>query len=258
MTTTAIVERNSLAEFKEGVDNVLDKRTYFMAKILPTLKEGVDYYVINGKKSLGKSGAETLCNIYGLTASFEKDTETLECFKNVADGVIAYKCILRSKSGEFVGEGRGCSTLKHNNGDPNKATKMGTKSAFIDSIVRVAGISGFFSQDLEDMDPNLISTSKPPPAPKPTSEAASIPSRDFFGLVDENAWYPDNEDEDTSHNNERADRPMTEKQKSYLASLIVENVSDPEERERWLQEMQGYRISEASETISSFLMSPRY
>jgi len=35
-------------------------------------------------------------------------------------------------------------------GSPNIALKMACKRAFVDAVLRVAGLSGFFTQDLED------------------------------------------------------------------------------------------------------------
>jgi hypothetical protein len=270
MTSIITAEKTSLDHFKDGVDNLLNQRTYFMAKIFPTLKEGVDYHVIKGRKSLSKSGAESLCSIFSLVASFSKDIETMDSFKGV-DGLCAYKCVLRSRSGEFAGEGRGASLLKNNNGDPNKAIKMCQKSAFVDAVIRSTGLSHIFTQDLPDLPPEMVSPTPKSPTPKPTNESAPIPSN-FWGLTDEDDFGNsygsemnmeqeniDREDEEIRQkHSEKEWRPATEKQRAFLTSLILDRCAEPTERERFLNEMESADIGEASELISSFLMAPRY
>ena len=78
LVATNIQENESLELFKQGVDNLLAKRSYFISQVLPRLKEDQDYYVIKGKKSLAKGGAEKLASIYSLIATFEKDKESSE------------------------------------------------------------------------------------------------------------------------------------------------------------------------------------
>lgn len=270
MTTTAIsVERNSLSEFKEGVDSLLEKRDYFIQKILPKLKEGRDFYVIKGRKSLSKAGAEKLASIYNLVATFERDKATIECFPEV-EGLVAYVCTL-SRNGEVVGQGRGAAVLKSHGGIANTTLKIAEKSAFISSVIRSTGLSDIFTSDLEDLPPEMISPAPKAPTPKPLNNEA-IPSRDFFGLNDEDDWGDsygsemDMEQENMERENEeirqkhseREWRPATEKQRAFLKSLILERCAEPTERERFLNEMESADIGEASELISSFLMTPRY
>lgn len=278
----ATIENPSLKDFQTGVDCLLDKRKYFMAKILPTLKEGIDFHVIKGKKSLSKSGAETLCSIYSLVASFTKDTETMESFKGV-DDLVAYKCTL-TRGGEFCGEGRGASTLKQNNGDFNKTVKMAQKSAFVDGTIRSTGLSNLFTQDIEDMDVRNTSSS---------SSGSSLPSAVLlpnqktvitgktFGRTEVRQddvptsyedWYEGERDTKFPYDDEEGimepipskkkdwgdDHPMTAKQRSYLTSLINEQITDPNERERFFVEMENCDRVEASELISSFTMNSRY
>ncbi len=101
MTTAVTVATGGIEEFKLGVDALLEKRRCFREKILPALIAGKDYFIIKGRKSLGKAGAEKLASLYQLVATFEKDTETMESFKNI-DGLVAYKCTL-SRDGVVVG-----------------------------------------------------------------------------------------------------------------------------------------------------------
>ncbi|MBI2120934.1 MAG: hypothetical protein HYT94_04910 [Parcubacteria group bacterium] len=271
MTTTEIVkEEDGIADFKIGVDSLLAKRTYFQKRVLPLMVENRDYYTIKGKKSLSKAGAEKLASIYNLVATFERDKETIDCFGGV-EGLVAYVCTL-TRNGEVVGQGRGAATLKSNGGDANKTMKMAEKSSYISSVIRSTGLSDIFTSDLEDMDPNLISPAPKPPTPKPTSEAAPILSRDYFGLTDEDDFGNsygsevdverenlEREDEEArQRHGEKEWRPATEKQRAFLTSLILDRCADANERERFLSEMESADIGEASELISSFLMTPRY
>jgi len=257
MNNIITVEKSPLDQFKTGVDSLLDRRKYFMNKILPTLRENVDYYVIKGRKSLSKQGAETLCAIYGLKASFEKDSETLSSFKNV-DDAIAYKCTLQTRDGNFAGEGRGASTLKQNDGNINRCLKIATKSSFIDACIRTTGLSGLFTQDLEtipltDISPALIQSSKP----IPSIYTAEIKSADPYDAQRE--WDSGGEEESKDEPQPDFDNPMTEKQRSYLTSLICEKCSEPAERERWLSEVESCDKFGASAMIGEFLSAvPRY
>lgn len=128
------------------IDGFLEKRKEFIEKVNSIMLEGKDFHLIQGKKSMAKGGAEKIASIFGWTATFEKDAETMEAFAGLKD-VIAYTCNL-TKNLVVVGQGRGASVLSKNNGDPNKTIKMAQKSAFIDAVIRTSGLSDFFTQDL--------------------------------------------------------------------------------------------------------------
>ncbi|MEI6296501.1 MAG: hypothetical protein WCO84_02525 [bacterium] len=149
-----LADTDAMASFRQGVDGLLQRRQYFIDRLLPTLKENIDFYNIKGRRSLGKSGCEKLCGVYSLTATFTRDNETMIAFQSIP-GLIAYICTLY-RNGEVMGQGRGASTLEKNEGDPNKTIKMAQKSAYIDSTIRATGLSDLFSQDLEDMQPVQI------------------------------------------------------------------------------------------------------
>ena len=225
--TTILTAQNSLIQFKQGVDLLLEKREYFIKKILPTLVEGRDYFTIKGHKSLGKSGAEKLASIYSLVATFEKDVETMDSFKGV-DGLVCYLCTL-TRLGEVIGQGRGAAELKNHGNDANKTIKMAQKSGFIDAVIRTAGLSDLFTSDLEDMAQASIQENK-------VEIPESIPPKNQMQAGDE---------------------PMTDKQRTLLHSLIFENVYDPDERERWLQEAESCSKYDASDLISSLMPASR-
>ena len=232
--TTAIASDN-LAQFKTGVNELLQKRDYFCQMILPKLIENKDYYVIKGRKSLGKAGAEKLASIYNLVATFEKDTETMESFKGI-DGLITFICTL-SRNGAIVGQGRGSAILKNNGGDANKTIKMAEKSAYISGVIRSTGLSDIFSQDLETMRSSDVSPSYEiiPEAAAGESDTNLFPRKSAQG------------------NDDR----ITEKQKNLLNDLISQRVKGKEEKERWFSEIAIASKFDASEMISSLLMSAR-
>lgn len=235
--TATITERNSIANFKLGVDSLLEKRNYFAKQILPMLVENKDYYTIKGKKSLGKAGAEKLASIYGLTASFEQDNEVIKSFDGIK-GLIAFICNLY-KGTQKVGEGRGAAVLKDNGNDPNKTLKMAQKSAFIDSTIRATGLSDIFTQDMETLSPEKIQT---------------YPEATTSEIDNENAEIL----ESISHEYKGVDyqpEMITEKQKKFLTTLIFDHVNGEAEQEKWLSGIDGHTKEEGSELISSLLMS---
>lgn len=117
------------------------------------MKEGIDYYtlLIGGKPSkpsLSKAGSEKFLSLFMLQARFRKDAETWEMLGRPA-GVLCYVCALYTKTGAFVGEGRGAREVAKDK-DINKAIKMAQKSAQIDAILRTGSLSDYFTQDLEE------------------------------------------------------------------------------------------------------------
>ncbi len=206
----------SLDVFKVSINQLLLQRRFFVDKIKPMLKQDQDYYIINGKKSLSKGGAEKLCQIYGLTASFERDYDSLQSFPETK-GVVIFKCTLRRADGSVVGEGRGASTLEKNNGDINKCLKLAEKSSMICATLRSTFLSSDFTQDLEDM-PSLG-------GPVQIEEVA------------------------------RANEALmiSDRQKSYLTQLLYDNINDENEREESLNSLTTLTRHEASEMIASFV-----
>ena len=224
-----------VAQFKVSIDSLLEKRRYFVSQVLPQLVEGQDFYVIKNKKSLAKGGSEKISSIYGYTASFEQDKDVMKSLDSVR-GIVCFICNL-SKGNQIVGQGRGASTLAKNDNDPNKTIKMSQKSAYIDAVIRTSGLSDIFTQDLETM---------------PLSAIAEIPKQEDYSEIEES--IPTRQQ--LTAEDLRDQNAITEKQKAFLESLIVERVASSEERERWLAEANsGLSKWDASEMISSFLMA---
>jgi hypothetical protein len=129
------------------------QRALLTAYIRQHLQEGIDYYTIIlgnkvAKPSLSKAGSEKFLSLFNLQARFHKDTATWEMLGRPA-GVLCYVCVLSTKDGTVVGEGRGARDIAQDN-DINKAIKMAQKSAQIDAILRIGALSDSFTQDLED------------------------------------------------------------------------------------------------------------
>lgn len=236
MTATITATRSGIAKFKSGVDELLEKRNYFKSRVEPMLIEGTDYYIIKGRKSLGKAGAEKLASIYGLTAAFKKDAETLESFR-VVDGLVAYVCSLYH-DGKIVGEGRGAAMLKNNGNDVNKTIKMSQKSAYLDSIIRTTGLSDIFTQDLENMPPENI---------QPTAVKTNIDDWDNPDIPYERVEAKEEIGAETEP------VPITERQKEYLTDLAMQNLDDGKEKEEYLASIDSMTRTDASDSIKGLL-----
>lgn len=152
-------------EIVKQIDSFVDVRNSIKEKILPMLETGKDYYDIKGRQSLGKPGAEKLAAFFDLTASFTVDRESMELLDQ--KGMIAYVCNLIGKDGEARGQGRGADTLARNGNDANKTIKMAQKRAYVDAIIRATGLSDMFTQDLEDMNPEDITST-------PTTKSGTV------------------------------------------------------------------------------------
>ena len=237
---------DTLQAFKEGVDNLLAKRSYFISQVLPTFKESQDYYEVKGKKSLAKGGAEKLASIYNLSAIFQIDDETMAAFS--LKDMIAYVCTLY-RGEQTIGQGRGCSSLSKNQGDANKTVKMAQKSAFIDSVIRSTGLSDIFTQDIENFSYENVFSS-------PFEASDYIKSEeDPFETSKPLQHEPRAIKE--PYINDRAEEsgfiPATEKQKNYLNKLISQRYFEPDELEQHFQLIEGASKSDASRMIEELL-----
>jgi hypothetical protein len=104
------------------------------------------------KPSLWKPGAEKICGMLGLIPRFPNLAEYERAALGAGDvKVIILKCELHTGNGFVAAEGTGARKIDQDRGDINKSLKMAEKSAHIDAILRVAGLSELFTQDIEDM-----------------------------------------------------------------------------------------------------------
>lgn len=228
----AVQESNNLEHFKQGVDALLARRSYFISQVLPRLKDGQDFFTIHGRKCLAKGGSEKLASIYNLSAFFERDRDTLEMLGS-PNGLVAFICNLQNREGVTVGQGRGADSLDKNGNDPNKTIKLAQKRAYIDAVIRATGLSDIFTQDLETVYPT-----------QPVNEHSYPDEREWIKtIVGEQQGANEHRDEQSY------DSMLTSRQRSYLISLINSRISDEDEREQRLGEIENLNRKEASELI---------
>lgn len=138
--------------FKEALTRRGDNRKALMDWVRDALQEGRDFHVINGRKSMGKSGAEKICGMLGLKVVFPSLADYEKCAlegKPILD--IILRCHVLDAQDRVVADGVGARNVEKDHGDLNKALKMAEKSAMIDAVLRCAGLSEVFTQDIEDM-----------------------------------------------------------------------------------------------------------
>jgi len=157
--------------FQAGLDRRRTNRAALMSWIREALVEGSDFGKIHvvgrnkcqagkhcknpghfSKPSLFKPGAEKICGMLGVTVCYPT---LVEYEKSALAGTklsqIILRCEIIDASGHIVAGGIGARILSQDNGDINKALKMAEKSAHIDAVLRMAGLSEVFTQDIEDM-----------------------------------------------------------------------------------------------------------
>src|SRR5499427_8592163 len=103
-----------------------------------------------GKATLCKPGSEKICGLLQLRPRFKRDVDAWEMLGGEA-GLVTLVCELVTPAGVVVAEGRGARHRDQDFGDVNKCLKMAQKSAQTDAVLRCAGLSEIFTQDLEDM-----------------------------------------------------------------------------------------------------------
>ncbi|CAK0768166.1 ERF superfamily protein [Gammaproteobacteria bacterium] len=181
--------------FKAALTRRQDNRSVLIHWVRSALVEGSDFGRIPTKRgpskpSLWKPGAEKICGMLGVTASFP----TLGHYEQAAlSGVelatIVIRCELQDARGQKVADGVGARAVKQDFGDLNKALKMAEKSAMIDATLRLAGLSEVFTQDLEDMpqaevEPAPAATKAPTPQITPATAPEVIISEQQHRLLE--------------------------------------------------------------------------
>jgi hypothetical protein len=130
-----------------------------------------------GKATLCKPGSEKICGLLQLRPRFKRDVDAWEMLGGEA-GLVTLVCELVTPSGVVVAEGRGARHRDQDYGDVNKCLKMAQKSAQTDAVLRCAGLSEIFTQDLEDMPAFLRDADPEGPAPfeAPRRQTAPAPA----------------------------------------------------------------------------------
>ena len=157
----ALQNRGWLDQPTEMIADQLERRSANRATLLAwvatNLKEGHDFGVIKQKKSLWKAGAEKIAGMLGLQVTWPDLDRELERLREGATTVFLSCQLLRD--GQVQAQGAGARSVKSDSGDFNKAIKMCKKSAMIDAVLNVGGLSEVFTQDLEgdDLDKSRLS-----------------------------------------------------------------------------------------------------
>lgn len=165
--------------FSAGLARRGENRRALLEWIKQALVDGVDFGAVQTKRgmsrpSLRKPGAEKICGMLGMAAQFP----TLPDYEQAAiDGkeikTIILRCMLTDSAGMIQAEGAGARNVAQDCGDINKALKMAEKSAHIDAVLRLAGLSEIFTQDIEDM----IQAGTDPALPNPPKEEQTQTTR---------------------------------------------------------------------------------
>jgi len=127
-----------------------------------------------GKATLCKPGSEKICGLLQRRPRFKRDVDAWEMLGGEA-GLVTLVCELVTPAGVVVAEGRGARHRDQDFGDVNKCLKMAQKSAQTDAVLRCAGLSEIFTQDLEDM-PAFLRDADPDAAPFETPRRQSAPA----------------------------------------------------------------------------------
>jgi hypothetical protein len=154
----SVAEDLSAERMEELVENTAAIRALLARYIRMTFKPGVHYGVIpvdaqtTSKPTLLKAGAEMVCLLFGWRARFTADAPILQMYGPGVTGTFALVCELIDRHGQVVGQGRGVAELRETSmTSANMAVKMAEKRAYVDAVLRAAGLSQYFTQDLEDM-----------------------------------------------------------------------------------------------------------
>lgn len=145
------------AQFQAGLDRRGTNRKALIQWVRGELVENVDFGRIKiggrlSKPSLYKPGAEKICGMLGVIATFPTlhDYEA-RILEGQALDQLLIRCELLNNMGQVVATGAGSRSVSQDQGDLNKALKMCLKSAMIDATLRLGGLSEVFTQDIEDM-----------------------------------------------------------------------------------------------------------
>jgi hypothetical protein len=138
-----------------------------------------------GKATLCKPGSEKICGLLQLRPRFKRDVDAWEMLGGEA-GLVTLVCELVTPTGVVVAEGRGARHRDQDFGDVNKTLKMAQKSGQTDAVLRCAGLSEIFTQDLEDMPAFMREADPDGPAPfeaprrqsEPTPAQLPLPTAD--------------------------------------------------------------------------------
>jgi len=89
--------------------------------------------------------------MYGWRFHFQADLDSLTMYGSGMAGTFACVCTVLDRHGTAVGQDRGVAELREPQMmNANKCVKMALKRAQVDAVLRCAGLSQWFTQDLEE------------------------------------------------------------------------------------------------------------
>lgn len=218
----------SVESVKENITRMNEIRGLIDGYIQQNLVPGTDYGEIKtdkftSKPSLFKPGSEKMCTLFQLKARFKRDDETWE-MAGKPQGTFFYVCELIDGNGNIWGEGRGAEAAGSKSRDVNAAIKIAEKRAQVDAVLRVFALSERFTQDIEDMPDQTVSTK---PAPAVNTKIPWQDVRIHFGKnkgkrlgdlqVPQIRWYAENWKPDPKYGIKPADRELQEALKEATA-----------------------------------------
>jgi hypothetical protein len=218
------------AEFRSALTRRSENRKALIEWVRSSLVDGVDFGALPlrrggfSKPSLRKPGAEKICGMLGVTATFPTLKDYEAAALNGRDlSQIILRCHLLNGDGTIVADGVGARLVEQDHGDINKALKMAIKSAMIDATLRMAGLSEIFTQDLEDMpqgpaeNEGFTVEAQPAPRPQPAAQASRSQS-----------WSNNGNGSGTNGSSSRAERLATERQVN-LIRIKLDQAGIPEQ-----------------------------
>lgn len=191
--------------FSAGLARRAANRSALMDWIRQALVDGVDYGRIHttsknkcrlanegrsaecqepshwSKPVLFKPGTEKICGMLGLTAHYPSLAQyETAAYSGVDVRHVILRCEIRDSVGRVVAEGCGARSVEKDYGDLNKSIKMAEKSGLCDAILRCAGLSELFTQDLDQVREDEETRKRE----KPTTNALADPiTRGRAGLI---------------------------------------------------------------------------
>jgi hypothetical protein len=179
---------HAVDDMQRLVETAEKTRSILGAWIQKNMQPGLHYGIIpvDGKEptkpTLLKPGAELVALLFGWRFAFQADLESLQMYGPGLAGVFAYICFITDRHGRPVGQGRGVAELREPGMDnPNKTVKVALKRSQVDAVLRCAGLSQWFTQDLEEprfQSPQSQALHAPPPtSPNGGGRRESQPDR---------------------------------------------------------------------------------
>ena len=87
-----------------------------------------------------------VCLLFGWRARFVADLPILQMYGPGITGTFALVCELIDRQGQVVAQGRGVAELRETSmTSANMAVKMAEKRAYVDAVLRAAGLSQYFT-----------------------------------------------------------------------------------------------------------------